>query len=103
MLGLAMGCQAGTARHLAVAEVTTVVVTSTLVGLAFDSWFGRGASGHPWVRRVGAVLLLGVGAATGALLLRFGMGWPATCAASIAAAVAVIGAIGHPSRGRVRG
>jgi uncharacterized membrane protein YoaK (UPF0700 family) len=95
-LGLAMGCQAGSARHIGVSDVTTVVVTSTLVGLAFDSRFGRGAAGHPWERRVGAILLLMAGAATGALLLRVGLGWPALCAAAVSAAVAVLGAIGRP-------
>ena len=49
-LGLAMGLQAGAARHIGVKDVTTVVVTSTLVGLAFDSKFGGGA-GQPWRRR----------------------------------------------------
>jgi len=95
-LGLAMGCQAGAARHLGVSDVTTVVVTSTLVGLAFDSRAGRGAAGHPWMRRVGAILLLMAGAAAGALLLRLGLGWPALAAALIAVAVAVVGAVGRP-------
>jgi uncharacterized membrane protein YoaK (UPF0700 family) len=95
-LGLAMGMQAGAARHIAVADVTTVVVTSTLVGLAFDSRLGRGAPGHPWIRRLGAIVLLGVGAAVGALLLRFGLGWPALLAA---ATVVTVGVVGHLRRG----
>lgn len=95
-LGLAMGCQAGAARHIGVADVTTVVVTSTLVGLAFDSRFGRGAAGRPRARRAGAILLLMAGAATGALLLRLGLGWPALCAAIVSATVAVLGASGRP-------
>src|SRR3954447_14580470 len=33
VLGLAMGLQAGAARHIAIADVTTVVITSTLAGL----------------------------------------------------------------------
>ena len=41
LLGTAMGMQAGTARHIAVTDVTTVVITSTLAALAFDSWLGR--------------------------------------------------------------
>jgi uncharacterized membrane protein YoaK (UPF0700 family) len=90
-LGLAMGMQAGAARHIAVADVTTVVVTSTLVGLAFDSRLGRGAPGHPWIRRLGAIVLLGAGAALGALLLRLGLGWPTLLAAATVAAVAVVG------------
>src|SRR5690606_16263761 len=42
LLSVAMGAQAGIARHLAVADVTTVVITSTLVGLAFESKWGTG-------------------------------------------------------------
>ncbi|WP_347038428.1 YoaK family protein [Glutamicibacter halophytocola] len=41
-IAAAMGLQAGTARHLAVKDVTTVVVTSTLTGLAADSPLGGG-------------------------------------------------------------
>jgi len=96
LLALAMGMQAGAARHIGVADVTTVVVTSTLVGLAFDSRFGRGASTHPWARRAGAILLIGAGAAAGALLLRLGLGWPALLAAVITTAVTILGAIGRP-------
>jgi uncharacterized membrane protein YoaK (UPF0700 family) len=65
MLGLAMGAQAATARHIAVKDVTTVVVTSTLAGLAADSVFG-GGKGQPWARRAGAVALIGCGAVVGA-------------------------------------
>ena len=95
-LGLAMGMQAGAARHIGVADVTTVVVPSTLVGLAFDSRFGRGSDSHPWARRAGAILLIGAGAAAGALLLRIGLGAPAALAAAITAVVAVLGTIGRP-------
>ena len=42
VLAAAMGLQAATARHLAVKDVTTVVVTSTLTGLAADSRLGNG-------------------------------------------------------------
>ncbi|WP_243064921.1 YoaK family protein [Humibacter sp. RRB41] len=65
MLGLGMGAQAATARHIAVKDVTTVVVTSTLAGLAADSVFGAG-KGQPWARRAGAVVLIGLGAVVGA-------------------------------------
>src|SRR5690554_4323562 len=39
-LGIAMGLQAATARHLAVQDVTTVAVTATIAGLAADSAAG---------------------------------------------------------------
>lgn len=96
LLALAMGMQAGAARHIGVADVTTVVVTSTLVGLAFDSRFGRGAAKHPWARRAGAIVLIAAGAAAGALLLRLGLGWPALLAAVITTVVTVLGTIGRP-------
>jgi uncharacterized membrane protein YoaK (UPF0700 family) len=69
ILGLVMGVQAATARHIAVKDVTTVVVTSTLAGLAADSRLG-GNTGQPWKRRLFAVVLIGLGALTGAAALR---------------------------------
>jgi uncharacterized membrane protein YoaK (UPF0700 family) len=94
-LGLAMGLQAGAARHIGVKDVTTVVVTSTIVGLAFDSKFG-GASGQQWKRRLGAVVLIGLGALVGALLLTVHIGLGMAVAAVITLVVAVLGHIGRP-------
>ena len=94
-LGLAMGVQAGTARHIGVKDVTTVVVTSTLAGLAFDSRFGARA-GQRWPRRALAVVLIGAGAATGALLLRVTLGLALALAAAITLVVAVLGHVGRP-------
>jgi uncharacterized membrane protein YoaK (UPF0700 family) len=95
-LGLAMGMQAGAARHIGVKDVTTVVVTSTLVGLAFDSRFGGGTGNQPWFRRAGAVVLIGAGAAVGALLLQVHVGLGMAAAALITLVVAVVGHIGKP-------
>lgn len=95
-MGLAMGTQAGSARHIGVADVTTVVVTSTLVGLAFDSRFGGGKDKHPWARRAGAILLIGAGAAVGALLLHANIGFGLLLAALITAVVVVLGTLGRP-------
>jgi len=94
-LGLAMGMQAGAARHIGVKDVTTVVVTSTIVGLAFDSKFGL-ASGQQWKRRLGAVVLIGLGALVGALLLNVHIGLGMAVAAVITLVVAVLGHIGRP-------
>jgi len=44
LLALAMGVQNATAPRLAVADLTTTVLTLTLTGIAADSWLG-GASG----------------------------------------------------------
>ncbi|RLP77570.1 DUF1275 domain-containing protein [Mycetocola tolaasinivorans] len=93
LLGAAMGLQAGAARHLAVADVTTVVVTSTLVGLAYDSVLGRHAT-HPWLRRALAVILIGMGAAAGAWLHRFGLAPGIILSALITLVVAFLGHLG---------
>jgi len=94
-LGLAMGLQAGAARHIGVKDVTTVVVTSTLVGLAFDSKFAGGGK-QPWKRRAGAVFLIGAGAAVGALLLHVHIGLGMLVAAVITLVAALLGHIGRP-------
>ncbi len=94
-LGAAMGVQAQTARHLAVKDVTTVVVTSTLTGLAADSWLG-GRTGQPWARRAGAVVLICAGAAAGALLLRVDVAAGIALSAGTTAVVAVLGHVRRP-------
>ena len=94
-LGLAMGMQAGAARHIGVKDVTTVVVTSTLVGLAFDSRFA-GNGKQQWGRRAGAIVLIGAGAAAGALLLHVHIGLGMGLAALITIVVTILGFIGRP-------
>lgn len=95
-LGLAMGAQAATARAIAVKDVTTVVITSTITGLAMDSRLA-GGSGPLWARRLLAVALMLVGATVGALLLRVHVGAGLVLAGLICAVTALIG---H-RRGRV--
>ena len=90
LLGLAMGIQAGAARQIAAKDLTTVVVTSTLVGLAFDSRLSA-RNPHPWVRRLLAVALIGVGAVAGALLLAVHVAASVGLAAVVTAAACVIG------------
>jgi uncharacterized membrane protein YoaK (UPF0700 family) len=68
LLALAMGVQNATARRLAVADLTTTVLTLTLTGIAADSWLG-GGSGQRTARRVLAVIAMLLGAIVGALLL----------------------------------
>lgn len=94
-LGLAMGCQAATARHIAVKDVTTVVVTSTITGLASDSVLGRG-EGQPWRRRAAAIALIALGALTGAALLKVHIGWALLLAGAIIGAVAILGHAARP-------
>jgi uncharacterized membrane protein YoaK (UPF0700 family) len=91
-LAVAMGIQAATARHLSVKDVTTVVVTSTLTGLAADSRFGGGKGAHAG-RRFGAVVLILCGAAVGAALLHVHPGYGVLLTALLTLSVAVAGGI----------
>ncbi|MEN2738228.1 YoaK family protein [Microbacterium sp. X-17] len=94
-MGVAMGAQAGVARHVAVADVTTVVVTSTLVAFAFDSRLGKNKP-QRWFRRAAAVVALLLGALVGALLLKGGVAWGIGAAAVVVGGVALVGAVGRP-------
>ncbi|WP_207841508.1 YoaK family protein [Williamsia soli] len=64
----AMGVQACVARKVAIADMTTVVVTSTLTSLAAETWI-RGGREALWNRRLGAIALIFLGAVIGALIL----------------------------------
>ena len=92
VLAAAMGIQAATARHLAVKDVTTVVVTSTLTGLAADSRLGGGTGAHAG-RRLAAVVLILAGAAAGAGLLHFHLGFGILLTSLLTFVVAVIGGL----------
>ncbi len=96
LLGVAMGAQAAAARQLAVKDVTTVVVTSTITALASDSFLGSGAGSH-WRRRGSAVVLIMAGALVGALLLQLHLAAGPALAALVTLAVTWSG-----HRGRVR-
>jgi uncharacterized membrane protein YoaK (UPF0700 family) len=85
-----MGGQGAAARRLAVKDVTTVVVTSTLTGLAADSRLA-GGTGEGWRRRIGAVVLILAGAAAGAALLRWHIGAGLGVAAAIVLVAALLG------------
>ncbi|MBC9225695.1 DUF1275 domain-containing protein [Aeromicrobium sp. 636] len=91
LLGTAMGVQAATARLIGVKDVTTVVITSTLTGLAADSVLG-GGTGADSGRRSAAVLLILAGAGTGAALLTWHLGAGLLAAALITLLVAAVGA-----------
>ncbi|MFC0452296.1 YoaK family protein [Rhodococcus jostii] len=86
-----MGEQAYVARSLAVKDLTTVVVTSTLTSFAGDSLV-RGGRHAVFNRRITAIAVLFAGAAVGALLLLFGHIWvPMMLAAALTFTVAVYG------------
>jgi uncharacterized membrane protein YoaK (UPF0700 family) len=60
LLAAALGLQNATVRRLAVADVTTTVLTLTLTGLAADSWLAGGRSPRAG-SRVAAVGLMAAG------------------------------------------
>lgn len=68
MTAVAMGLRNATVRRLSVADMTTTVLTLTLTGIAADSSLAGGVNPR-WSRRVGAVILMFLGAALGAALL----------------------------------
>ena len=90
-MALVMGIQAATAKKLKVAEITTVVVTSTITGLAADSRLAGGSGVH-WIRRALAIVLILLGALTGSAALLVGL-WLGLGVAAVIATVVV--AVGH--------
>lgn len=89
-----MGVQAATARRLKVAEITTVVVTSTITGLAADSRLAGGDSRF-WERRALAIALILVGAVAGAAALNVGLWLGLAVSALISILVAAAGFVRH--------
>ena len=85
-----MGQQAVAARAVAVADMTTVVVTSTLASLAGETW-SRGGRGAVFNRRLGAIVAIFAGALVGALLLRIHVAVPFGLAAALTAGTAWLG------------
>jgi uncharacterized membrane protein YoaK (UPF0700 family) len=85
-----MGAQAAAARALAVSDMTTVVVTSTLTAYASETLF---APGFAWLthRRLWAIVAIFCGALLGALLMRIDVSVPVYLAAACTAVVAVFG------------
>lgn len=94
-LGGAMGLQAATARVVAVKDVTTVVVTSTITGLAADNPFRR-VGRADGLKRAAAVTALLVGALVGALLVQWRAGSGLVLAGAVCLAVVVVGRARRP-------
>jgi uncharacterized membrane protein YoaK (UPF0700 family) len=101
LLAVAMGIQASTARHLAVKDITTVVVTSLITGLAADSRLG-GSLGQPWARRIAALVLICAGAVGGALAISLHLGAGVALSAVIVLVVALVGHLAERAHQRSR-
>jgi uncharacterized membrane protein YoaK (UPF0700 family) len=89
VLGIAMGLQNATARKLAVPDLTTTVLTLTIVGIAADSRL-VGGSGSRAGRRLISVAAMFVGALVGSLLiLHMSIVYPLVIALIVIAIIAV--------------
>ncbi|MEQ6901463.1 YoaK family protein [Nocardioides sp. YIM 152588] len=85
----AMGAQAAAARHVGVKDVSTVVVTSTITGLAVDSRWGTRKPGG--ARRLSAVVAITLGATAGALALQVHLGVGLLAAGVLVLGITLVG------------
>ncbi len=83
-LALTFGMQNATARQFGIQELTTTVITSTIVGIGFDSRLA-GGSGNREKLRYGVVLTMCGGAIVGATLSRFAVAPVIALAAAVVA------------------
>jgi uncharacterized membrane protein YoaK (UPF0700 family) len=96
-LSVTMGAQNGTARKLAVPDLTTTVLTLTITGVAADGPLA-GATGARVARRLISVAAMFVGALVGAVLvLRVHIVYPLVIALVILAVVAVTAVVSAAS------
>jgi uncharacterized membrane protein YoaK (UPF0700 family) len=96
MTALAMGVRNATVRKLAVADLTTSVLTLALTGLAADSSLAGGTNPR-WQRRLGSVIAIALGAAVGAVLVtNVGLALPLVLTAVVAVLLTIRYAL-HPS------
>jgi uncharacterized membrane protein YoaK (UPF0700 family) len=97
LTALAMGARNAAVRKLAIADLTTTVLTLTLTGIAADSSLANGNNVR-LARRVGAVLAMFAGAACGAVVIRYSVAAALGLAAAISALcnAALFGALRTP-------
>jgi uncharacterized membrane protein YoaK (UPF0700 family) len=95
-LAVTFGIQAATARQFGIQELSTTVLTTTIVGIGFDSRLA-GGTGHRERLRYSVVLTMCAGALVGATLTRWFVAPVIAIAAVVVAAAAAIFRFG-PSR-----
>ena len=86
---LAMGTRNAVVRKLAIPDLTTTVLTLTVTGLAADSSFAGGDNPRLW-RRLASVAAMFVGAATGAVMIRYSL----SATMAVAAVISAVSSIG---------
>ena len=94
LLAIALGIQNAVARRLAVADLTTTVLTMTLTGVAADSELA-GGHGSKLGRRALSVAAMLLGALIGGLLLKVDNPAPLALAAGL---LAIVSAASHAAR-----
>lgn len=97
-LAVAFGSQNATARQFGIQELSTTVLTSTIVGIGFDSRLA-GGTGDREKLRYGVVLTMCAGAVVGATLTRFTVAPIIGLAALVIAASAAIFWFGRGGEG----
>lgn len=97
IIGMAwtFGLQNATARQFGIQELSTTVLTSTLVGIGVDSRLA-GGTGERARLRIAVVLTMCAGAAIGAAMSRFTVAGVIALAAAVVAASAAIFRFGPP-------
>src|SRR6266704_924065 len=70
LMALAMGTRTAAVRKLAIPDLTTTVLTLTITGIAADSSIAKGNNPR-LARRVGSVVAMFLGAALGAVIIRY--------------------------------
>ncbi|MEV8391560.1 MULTISPECIES: YoaK family protein [unclassified Streptomyces] len=92
LLGGCSGLQNATVRVLAPRDLMTTVLTQTLTGLTAESMLGTGTGTKPH-RKIGSLIAMFAGAATGALLLQLTPAGVVGLAAVLVAGVACVFAL----------
>jgi uncharacterized membrane protein YoaK (UPF0700 family) len=95
-MAITFGSQNATARQFGIQELSTTVLTSTIVGIGFDSRLA-GGTGHREKLRYSVVLTMCGGAVVGATLTRFTVAPVIALAALAVAASTAIFLFGPPS------
>jgi uncharacterized membrane protein YoaK (UPF0700 family) len=88
-LAITFGSQNATARQFGIQELSTTVLTSTIVGLGFDSRLA-GGTGHREKLRYSVVVTMCAGAVVGATMTRFTVAPVIALAAALVAVAAAI-------------
>jgi uncharacterized membrane protein YoaK (UPF0700 family) len=96
-LAIAFGSQNATARQFGIQELSTTVLTSTIVGLGFDSRLA-GGTGHREKLRYSVVVTMCGGAVVGATMTRFTVAPVIALAAVVVAVAAAIFRFGPHSQ-----